>query len=240
MIVTADWIKHNYEKFNKLYFDGELPKIEFKVMRSRNSWGYAGYTIEDDGTITPDFISISTYYDCPEHVLECTLLHEMIHIKDYTFNKFHFGIGVRYDAHGAWFMNEAKRFIKYGYDIQKDATDEEQKLSKYSDRTKQLIELKKLNTRMLVVVGDRGKVFYCKTNIYAIKNAINAILRCKRRIEISIGNFVEISSYTTDDEGYALERSVTNKVVGWTVKKDEFDKEASSHNFKYDKLIKKY
>ena len=43
MLVTISWIKNNYEKYNKLYFGGVLPEIEFKISRSKKTWGYAAY-----------------------------------------------------------------------------------------------------------------------------------------------------------------------------------------------------
>ena len=43
MIVTKSWIENNYNKYNNLYFGGVLPKIEFKISRSKKTWGQADY-----------------------------------------------------------------------------------------------------------------------------------------------------------------------------------------------------
>ena len=91
MLVTKNWIEKNYNKFNKLYWDGKLPVIEFKINRSRNTWGFASFRYDFmNDTIIPLAITMSNYYDSPENVKIQTLLHEMIHIADYTFQPEHF------------------------------------------------------------------------------------------------------------------------------------------------------
>lgn len=104
MLVTLSWIENNYEKYNKLYFGGVLPNIEFKISRSKKTWGYASYHYDlISNTVTPISITISNYFESPEDVKLTTLLHEMIHIYDFTINPKHFvnnGKRVKYDTHG--------------------------------------------------------------------------------------------------------------------------------------------
>ena len=125
MLVTVAWMKKNYDKYNKLYFKGKLPEIEFKISRSKKTWGYASYRCFGTGFVKPLDITMSNYYDSPEEVKLTTLLHEMIHIYDYTINPHHYirnGRKVRYDAHGMWFKSECNRLKKFGWDIEKYVT----------------------------------------------------------------------------------------------------------------------
>ena len=130
MIVTTTWIEHNYTTFNNLYWNGMLPNISFKISRSRNNWGFASFRYDFmNNTIVPLAITMSNYYDSPENVKIQTLLHEMIHIADYTFHPEHFicngyKVSARlYDAHGYWFNAEAKRLTnESGYKIANHVT----------------------------------------------------------------------------------------------------------------------
>ena len=58
MIVTKSWIENNYNKYNNLYFGDVLPKIEFKISRSKKTWGYATYEINKLEQI------VNQNYDC--------------------------------------------------------------------------------------------------------------------------------------------------------------------------------
>ena len=67
MIVTKSWIENNYNKYNNLYFGGVLPNIEFKISRSKRTWGYAAYTYNRfTSKVTPISITIANYFDSPE------------------------------------------------------------------------------------------------------------------------------------------------------------------------------
>ena len=126
MLVTIRWMSENYNKYNNLYFGGKLPVIEFKISRSKKTWGYAEYKFSrSKNTVRATSITMSNYYDAPEDVKLTTLLHEMIHVEDYTLNPHHFvrnGQKCHYDAHGWWFRKEAARLKKYGWDIQQHVT----------------------------------------------------------------------------------------------------------------------
>ena len=87
MLVTRNWIEKNYNKFNQELWNGMLPNINFVVSRASKTWGCAYYKFDwKNDTIIPEKIAISNYYDSPENVKIQTLLHEMIHIADYTFH----------------------------------------------------------------------------------------------------------------------------------------------------------
>lgn len=242
MIVTVKWIEDKYNKFNHLYFNDELPKIEFKISRSKHCWGYAGYIIKKkENTVTPEYISISNYYDSPEHVKECTLLHEMIHIKDYAQHPEHYWVGHRrnryYDAHGTWFKNEAARFLQYGYDIAKNVTDQELEASEYSANTNRILERKKHNTRILAIFGTNHKVWFCKTSPENVDNLMKLVKKNEKWFNLHLSSIDEVIVYSTQSENYIERRSCYSKLSGWMLTSIRFAAESDNNDFKYVKTI---
>jgi len=219
MLVTTNWIKKNYDKFNKLYWDGKLPNINFKLSRSRNSWGFASFKYDyPHSTIHPISITMSNYYDSPENVKLNTLLHEMIHIADYTFHPEHYirngrrVSGHYYDAHGYWFKSEAARIEKFGWVISKHVTNDEKTVSKLSERSKKCLERKKDIALVCVLRGTTGTNFLFKTDINKVKMIYTTI---KRYNFYFIGNVRKIEFYTFDDDKLASMRSCGKKLAGW-------------------------
>lgn len=217
MIVTKSWIENNYNKYNNLYFGGILPNIEFKISRSKKTWGYASYKYNlFTGEITPTSITISNYFDSPEEVKLTTLLHEMIHIYDYTINPTHFvknGRKVKYDAHGCWFKNEAARIYKLsGLDIRKYATKEEKEVSQLSERATQNIENQKEVALVCVVNGSISSWFF-KTNIWQAETALDVIGNISWEREI--GKVKSIKFYKFNDPKLAARRSCGKRLKGW-------------------------
>ena len=216
MIVTKSWIENNYNKYNNLYFGGVLPKIEFKISRSKKTWGQADYIYNRfTNKLTPISISISNYFDSPEEVKLTTLLHEMIHIYDYTVNPTHFvknGKKVKYDAHGYWFKNEAARIYKLsGLDIQKYVTKEEKEVSQLSERVAQNIENQKEVALVCVVNGSISSWFF-KTNIWQAETALGTIGNISWEREI--GKVKSIKFYKFDDPKLAAHRSCGKRLTG--------------------------
>ena len=219
MLVTKNWIEKNYNKFNKLYWDGKLPVIEFKISRSEHTWGYASYKYDyPNNTVHPIRLTMSNYYDSPENVKLNTLLHEMIHIADYTLHPEHFirngrpVSGHHYDAHGYWFLAEAKRIEKFGWTVSKHVTNEEQKISKLSEQSKKCLERKKDVALICVIRGTSGMNFYFKTDIYKVKDVKATI---KRYNFYYIGEVRKIEFYTFDDDKLAAKRSCGKNLRGW-------------------------
>lgn len=219
MIVTPTWIEANYNKFNKMYWDGKLPAIKFKVNRSRQTWGFASYKFDyANDTIIPECITLSNYYDSPEEVKFQTLLHEMIHIADYTFYPhrfFHNGHKVSarvYNAHGSWFQAEAARISKAsGLLITNHVTREEIGKSTFSEKTKRCIEHKQ-NSAILCVVKGTHCNFYFKTDIYKVKT-LNKTIHSYSFYRI--GEIKSIKYYTFNDEQLANIRSCGVRLRGW-------------------------
>lgn len=224
MIVTTSWIEDNYNKFNNLYWNGSLPKITFKTNKSKTNWGFASFTYDFyNNTVHPKSITLSNYYDSPENVKIRTLLHEMIHIADYTMHPEHFVrngrkvSGRTYDAHGLWFNREANRITKEsGYKIANHVTKEEVHCSKLSEQSKKSLENKKNNAIICVIYGTSGINFYFKSDIYKIKNINDTI---KKYTFYKIGEIKYIKYYTFDNDELAEMRSCGNRLTGWFVNK---------------------
>ena len=150
MTVSEEWMRAAYDKFNKLYWNGELPtNIYFKLNgRLKRTFASANYKYTDwekqrDGTFIRHLkeiegIEFSTNNKGETWVFENTMIHEMIHIADYFYHPEHFGViwkdgkttslfdGKPYDAHGPiFFLKEAQRLSQYGWNIQKMVSPEE-------------------------------------------------------------------------------------------------------------------
>lgn len=227
MLVTKSWIQSNYNKFNNLYWDGKLPDISFKVGRAKKTWGYAAFNYDyRNSTIHPTYIVISNYYDSPENVKIQTLLHEMIHIADYTFHPEHFikngrRVSARYyDAHGTWFKKEAQRISEAsGYKITAMVTKDEQNVSKLSGASSQRMDSKRENLLISAVYGNNGNVFYFVTS----KNNVDIV-----RHTITLYNFYKLNGvkyvkfYTIKDYRYLRYRACCRSLRGWHISRMEF------------------
>lgn len=216
MLVDVSWMKKNYDKYNELYFNGVLPEISFKVNRSKKTWGYASYRWFSSGIVKPLEITMSNYYDSPEVVKLTTLLHEMIHIYDYTINPRHFvrnGRKVHYDAHGYWFKDECDRLKKFGWDIEKYVTEEEKACSELSADAKRLQKKKEDRALICVIVGANGYNWMVKTNTKHTDEVLNTISRC--RWNLTLGSVKDINFYKFDNPSLAARRSAGKSIRGW-------------------------
>lgn len=217
MIVTIDWIKKNYDAFNNAFFDGSLPSdLTFKISRSKSVWGYASFKYDyPNDTIKATSITISNYYDSPEHVKKNTLLHEMIHIYDYVLNPHHFiknGRRVKYNAHGLFFTEQAIRLRKFGWDINTKVTTDEQNVSTLSVES-QKKQLKCIEDAIVVVLRGEKTNWLIKTN-----------KRCFPELKVTIGKLrwgstlgvvKDIRCYSIKDEKFASMRSQAKHARGW-------------------------
>lgn len=217
MLVTISWLENNYNKYNNLYWNGELPKIKFIINNSKRTWGFASYTYNrTQNWVKCEAITLSNYYDSPEEVKLNTLLHEMIHIADYYYNPNHFVCGgkkVRYDAHGWWFKQEAARLSKYGWDIEKYVTLEAQSVSTLSERSVRLEQNKIDNSLVCVVYGANGYNWFFKTNIYHVKDCLNTIKRCNW--SYLLDSVIDIKFYKFEDKSLSMMRSSASTIRGF-------------------------
>jgi hypothetical protein len=76
MELTLSYLKKQFNKYNKEYFDGVLPDIKIEISRTKKALGQFRYISK---TKTPLCIRISKYYDRDPHEIDQTLVHEMIH-----------------------------------------------------------------------------------------------------------------------------------------------------------------
>lgn len=234
MLVTVDWIKKNYKKFNKMYFENKLPNIEFKVSRAKDTWGYASFKYVYENkilkTIQPTCITISNYYDSPEEVKLTTLLHEMIHIEDYTLCPEHYvrygrrRSGHSYDAHGWWFKSECERLKEFGWEIEKYVTKEEISVSELSSSAKNNLAKKKDEALACIVSSEKM--------IYIIKTDINKIPTIKRTIKKTgdlnwkrflCGEIKSVKFYRTTNEKFADKRSCATRLSGSRITVSSFN-----------------
>ena len=79
MELTIQYLNNAFNKYNNLFFNGVLPKIEIKISRTRNCFGRFWSRKERNGNQRPLFIDISKYYKRSQYDIDCTLIHEMIH-----------------------------------------------------------------------------------------------------------------------------------------------------------------
>ena len=116
---SVGFLEKSYKKLNKLFFDDRLPNdIKFKIEYDKASGG-SGHTDADNNKDQLKFdihyISLNgTLMKSPHSWIE-TILHEMIHVDDFTNHPAHFSGD--YNEHGEWFVKQAKRFEKFGFHI---------------------------------------------------------------------------------------------------------------------------
>lgn len=89
MQIDIIWLRDNFKKFNKQYFDSSLPEPRFFIGRSRTRLGSLAYErgliwrhgLFGKGNSTNAFtLSISNFYNQSEYQFRNVLLHEMIHL----------------------------------------------------------------------------------------------------------------------------------------------------------------
>ena len=83
MIPTIPYIEQKFDEFNRLMFEGKLPKLPVVLSDAKTFLGKCDYKQRrrKDGTIEKyDFkLRINTRCDLPEQEVEDTIIHEMIH-----------------------------------------------------------------------------------------------------------------------------------------------------------------
>jgi len=84
MTATVEYLEERFDTFNRMCFEGALPRIPICQSNARSFVGRLQYRPVRDwlGRIVrrEDFVlRISTRYDLPEQEIEDTLIHEMIH-----------------------------------------------------------------------------------------------------------------------------------------------------------------
>ena len=118
---TVDFLRAAYIKLNNMFFNGELPNdIDFKIEKNLDDNG-VGHTHAKDNyaenCIDIEYVSLNgTIVKTPHSWIE-TIIHEMIHVAEFTEHPEYFMHKSDYEKHDKWFMNKAKGFKKLGFDI---------------------------------------------------------------------------------------------------------------------------
>lgn len=116
---NVEFMQYAYNKLNYLLFYNFLPSnIKFSVKNLKNNMvGCALYKIDTTSNqVIPISISLNIKFKLTVHQWLEAMVHEMIHICDYTINPKHF-TQQGYDAHGDWFMNIGQKFKKFGFNV---------------------------------------------------------------------------------------------------------------------------
>ena len=221
MLVTRQWMREKYEYYNNLLWNGELPSISFIINNSRKTWGYATYRFDLwNDTVYATSITMSNKFDSPEKVKLATLIHEMIHIADYTFNPHHFVrngrkvSGRSYDAHGyIYFIPQMNRINKMlaneGIVISTHVTEEERSQSELNPVEKARIK-NKIDSGVHVLVSKLKNPTY-KSYEYTMAVVQNTMLgpwiNYVTTSDWWASEFLYTDDYLTDNETLAMRRS---------------------------------
>ncbi|MCD8289320.1 MAG: SprT-like domain-containing protein [Prevotella sp.] len=83
MVCNLKYLREQFNTFNSLYFDGELPVPHLRIGSSRRMLGSVRYRRERRTQTTENqgiTLTISNCYDLPQSELDDTIIHEMIHL----------------------------------------------------------------------------------------------------------------------------------------------------------------
>ena len=117
---TVEFAKCVYVKFNKELFFGMLPnvsEIEFSISSiiRGGEFGEATCNICRKRCLVDDIqLKLNSSVTLTIHEWLEVMLHEMIHIYDYTMNTKKYCSMKDYDGHDEWFDEFSKKFIKFG------------------------------------------------------------------------------------------------------------------------------
>ena len=182
MLYTEEYVRDKYTKYNNELFGGQLPsfdELEFHITMKRNPWGRGGVTqmfyYDSNGRITEGYASscgyekayleLSNYYDNTEEWKDNVLVHEMVHIYEFTCEPRYIleahnseGRNTNFpkNGHGLIFYREADRLKQYGWDITRFVTQDGVKSASLSNETREKLS-KRANTMMFMFGSYSGK-----------------------------------------------------------------------------------
>jgi len=116
--ITKQTVKRIYDNFNQKYFNNALPRdIKIKISKSKSFLGKAEALYnKTTGEIKIKGLKISTFYDLEEVDLMGIIMHEMVHLEQYTLgNVYDIGKGGR-GGHGIRFkarVNELQKIVDF-------------------------------------------------------------------------------------------------------------------------------
>ena len=168
---TTEFLKIAYDKLNLELFGNELPSnldLVVKSAPSRSFFGRATATIyRRSRKLTPKSIILNGSATLTLHEWLEVVVHEMVHIVDYTFHPEHF-FGRKYDAHGTWFLDFGKKFEKDGFHVQKYCNAE------YGINTDDKKVKKQMNDMLLIEFSPGEIIRVSPTMKYKVVNILEA------------------------------------------------------------------
>lgn len=124
--ITKDYVIQRFKEFNERYFDNVLPITtiqEFKVFPYKNTLGSVVSLLYDSYSEIKSF-RVSNYFNRSEKVYCDTILHEMIHVYQYTV-LYPYQYNSNYDVHGKTFVKKMNEINSFGWNISVIESDEE-------------------------------------------------------------------------------------------------------------------
>lgn len=117
MYPSIPFLIERFDFFNKLMFEGKLPDVPLKIGRGRRILGSMSYKKRKlpgrEAEYHSPKITISAAFDLSERQLEDILIHEMIHLHEFTKNN-----GRIDKPHGYFFYSEMQRINRiYGRNV---------------------------------------------------------------------------------------------------------------------------
>lgn len=195
MTPTIDFLKANFDKYNKLYFNGDLITPSFELFKSKRVWGQfswgCGYKIR-----------ISTYYDRDEKNILNTLIHEMIH----QYIKQNNIIDTR-PHHGKVFHSIAARINKDGWNIKTCSSDNSCSFNSNGNVTYYLAAF---------YLKDEDKYFI-------IRISKDKISYFKRQFSFNKLHFTDVLFFTSKDSKFDRYNTCRSRIRGYYITKEEFE-----------------
>lgn len=168
---TTEFLKIAYDKLNSELFGNELPSnidLVVKSAPSQSFFGRATATIyRRSRKLTPKSIILNGSATLTLHEWLEVVVHEMVHIADYSFHPEHF-FGRKYDAHGTWFLDFGKKFEKDGFHVQKYCNAE------YGINTDDKKVKKQMNDMLLIEFSPGEIIRVSPTMKYKVVNILEA------------------------------------------------------------------
>ena len=206
---TVDFSKidlnSEYDKYNKLLFDNELPRVPMRWSNRKTSLGHVNYSRNNfTGEIIINHLAMSGFYSIPYSNFKSTLAHEMIHVKLLTT-----GEDDRWDKHGHNFMAEAKRINNMGLGFNISAFNTEN--FGVSDKTKQ-----NMKTLIAIILEINNKFYLSVTtpNVFAsdADYIFNLFERIVQRGKYNTVEITALESRNPELLKYRISRNYRSKV----------------------------
>lgn len=134
IVPTIELLYSAYNIIRKDLFNNHLPSSDYDIMFNvrvlpKSSWMgltecHMIYNGEKLNRLFRLTVSLNSAYQLSLHEWLEIIVHEMIHVYDYSYCKDHFNkrTARHYDIHGKWFLDFGKKFSKYGFHVQQYCT----------------------------------------------------------------------------------------------------------------------